>query len=193
MQRGWIAATALGALMAIGVPSAADMPVAKTRIAQVVPDWGTACGSSAFGQPEDITSCYDVGPAPDMPPPQGGSGTVSIEGGPSINLADPDAISSQGPTEQEFFQRAPGDSIQPSFDCARAGTSTEIAICSNPDVAHLDGLMADLYYALRSRLTRPQQATLTRQQREWLRLRDACGADAGCLVSAYEFRIYQLQ
>lgn len=81
--------------------------------------------------------------------------------------------------------------LGPSFDCAHASTATERAICSDPYIARLDVVMADVYrLAVRS-----DQGIATRvrsSQRDWLRTRNHCGSDRDCLVSAYTVRVIEL-
>ena len=64
-----------------------------------------------------------------------------------------------------------------SFDCARAASPTEIAICSDPALSGLDGQLGTAY-AQRLAL----DPALRQIQRAWLRARDAgCGRDRACL------------
>jgi hypothetical protein len=81
---------------------------------------------------------------------------------------------------------------RPSFDCAEAGTTVERTICGNPQLARLDADLARTYQGWRSRLNAEGRATLLDEQRAWLRTRDRCGEDVGCLVSAYEVRLRDL-
>ncbi|MFC3119513.1 lysozyme inhibitor LprI family protein [Jhaorihella thermophila] len=80
----------------------------------------------------------------------------------------------------------------PSFDCARATTPVENAICANPDLAALDQEIARLYGEARATATGVEAATLRAGQRSWLRQRDACGWDIPCLTAAMEARIATL-
>lgn len=88
---------------------------------------------------------------------------------------------------------APLNAWSASFDCDKASTPTEKAICSNPETGKLDQRLADIYrLALK---TAPEMKEKTKQdQRAWLRSRNAlCGADAGCLNKAYNERIQLLE
>lgn len=72
-----------------------------------------------------------------------------------------------------------------SFDCAKAGTPTEKAICHDPALAALDLALSQAYQA---RLAR--EAGLRQQQRGWLRARDAgCGEDRACLKAFIRTRL----
>lgn len=64
--------------------------------------------------------------------------------------------------------------VKPSFDCARAKTVVEHAICGDPTLSRLDGEMVAAYRAARDR-SAPADLTLLRDaQRQWLRERDRC-------------------
>jgi hypothetical protein len=56
----------------------------------------------------------------------------------------------------------------PSFDCARAETPVEQAICADPEWSRLDRRMAERYVAVRRTLTGPAREALTRDQRWFL-------------------------
>ncbi|MFN3226050.1 MAG: peptidoglycan-binding protein [Hyphomicrobiales bacterium] len=81
---------------------------------------------------------------------------------------------------------------RPSFDCGAARTSTERAICGNAALGDLDRMLADAYRAALA--ANPWQEQTTRQaQRNWLRQRNQCGGDAGCLERAMLQRVGVLQ
>ena len=87
-----------------------------------------------------------------------------------------------------------------SFDCGKAATPTEHAICASPQLGRKD-VIAATYYQLLLRL-KPAVAgmayrefydNLRTQQAQWLRHdRDACGADTACLGRSYDQRIAAL-
>ena len=68
---------------------------------------------------------------------------------------------------------------RPSFDCDKAATLSEKAICASEALARLDREIAALYRERRTRV--PLGRLLETVQRQWLELRDRCGADATCL------------
>lgn len=81
-----------------------------------------------------------------------------------------------------------------SFDCAKAGTPTEKAICSDIPLARLDRSLADSYAQALSWASDDAEKTKIRDaQRTWIGERNACGGDIGCLTSAYDARIKALQ
>lgn len=91
---------------------------------------------------------------------------------------------------------AAGASDAASFDCAKAATPTEHAICDNPQLSSLDDQTAGLYYTLISGGA-PQAtasaADFKKEQVSFLARRDACGANYDCLISAYTAQIMYLK
>lgn len=75
-----------------------------------------------------------------------------------------------------------------SFDCSKASSATEQAICSQPALSALDEQVAAAYRQ------HNQQGLLQGNQRQWLAgPRAECKADATCLQSRYQERLQQLQ
>jgi uncharacterized protein len=80
-----------------------------------------------------------------------------------------------------------------SFDCARAVTADERAICADRSLNDRDVRMA-LLFALDQRfLPMGGRDALRRAQSDWLQSRRRCGADRLCLVRRYDARIGTLQ
>jgi uncharacterized protein len=78
-----------------------------------------------------------------------------------------------------------------SFDCVKAATAVERAICANAELSALDDVAAQYYRAARSTLP-GAQACLLADQRNWLaQVRNRC-ADDHCLKSAYLDRLSEL-
>lgn len=83
-----------------------------------------------------------------------------------------------------------------SIDCARASTAPERAICADRPLVRLDAdvnrefarLLEDFSLAAGSPGS-PAVTALRDSQRNWLRERDACGADAACLGREYRRRL----
>ncbi|WP_179379864.1 lysozyme inhibitor LprI family protein [Jannaschia marina] len=84
----------------------------------------------------------------------------------------------------------PTDAAGPSFDCARAATSTEFAICDSARLSELDVTMAALYRRAAAGSANPDR--LWAHQLLWQRWRNICGGDAACLARRYEARILDL-
>jgi uncharacterized protein len=73
-----------------------------------------------------------------------------------------------------------------SFDCDKASSSVEKAICGDKQLSGMDDQLARLYKAARAGA--PNAATLEAEQKSWLFSRDQC-SDAACLKKAYADRI----
>lgn len=78
-----------------------------------------------------------------------------------------------------------------SFDCTRAASASEKAICADTGLAAQDRRLGQLY----AELQRDEQGRETRRdaQRAWLRQRDGdCGSSTGCLHGSYAVRLREL-
>jgi hypothetical protein len=81
---------------------------------------------------------------------------------------------------------------RPSFDCAKARTKGEIAVCSNAGLAALDRNMAAQYVHAIDQAT-PQQRALLRSTRDhFLTYRDRCPNHA-CIGDAYVGRMREIR
>lgn len=69
-----------------------------------------------------------------------------------------------------------------SFDCSKATTETEIAICNDPELSALDERMSNAY--MRARLSQDGEQ-YKNEQFKWLKERDLCSGDKQCLKNAY--------
>lgn len=81
---------------------------------------------------------------------------------------------------------------QPSFDCAKASTAVEGAICGSTTLSALDVQISAAYSARRAELGTSGRGRLLADQRTWLERRDRCRADANCLAAAMKSRIAAL-
>ena len=78
-----------------------------------------------------------------------------------------------------------------SFDCAKASSHLEKAICASPTLSKLDSELADAYGV--AALTHADAESLKSDQRAWLReTRNKC-ADEACLETVYKQRIVALR
>jgi uncharacterized protein len=83
-----------------------------------------------------------------------------------------------------------------SFDCAKASTPTEHAICDNPQLSMLDDQVAGLYYTLISGGAPQATASIDdvkKQQAAFLTKRNQCGANYNCLIDAYTAQVMHLK
>ena len=111
-----------------------------------------------------------------------GEGTTGLDS--ESDIGPDDGADSDSAEPSILDEMAARKSAKPSFDCARAATATEKAICANPTLAAADREMAQLYKAASGQRD---------AQRAFLRRRNACGGDDGCLGDAYVARIAQLR
>jgi uncharacterized protein YecT (DUF1311 family) len=101
----------------------------------------------------------------------------------SINESIPEAQWKAFFVECDEEPQPVAEAVAPSFDCAAASKASEHAICDNDTLARVDAYTAGMYECL---LGAAADATdLRASQRAWLRKRDECGADIGCLRGAY--------
>jgi uncharacterized protein YecT (DUF1311 family) len=90
-----------------------------------------------------------------------------------------------------LFAAAP-DTRAASFDCSRAATRVETAICEDRALSALDNQMAQNYRALLNRTSGATESRIRSEQKTWLRQRNACGEDARCLNREYRARIQSI-
>lgn len=74
----------------------------------------------------------------------------------------------------------------PSFDCRKASTVVEFAICDSDEFAAGDLKLARLYRRAMRNLSPAGQADLKREQRAWLSDRNDCGS-----IPAHDYRFDQ--
>jgi uncharacterized protein len=91
----------------------------------------------------------------------------------------------------------------PSFDCSKATTKVELAICNNKKLAVADSDLNDLFAQIKRGCDNEKRTSLINDQRKWLKLRDtACLSDSrsnrdskfeSCLMKTYSDRQKELQ
>ena len=69
-----------------------------------------------------------------------------------------------------------------SFDCAKAATRTEKAICADAELSALDEHLGRFYFAARDRLAENASCIVADQQ-QWLRAQRNPCADAACAAA----------
>jgi len=86
---------------------------------------------------------------------------------------------------------------QASFDCTKATTVVEKAICADPALGAADRALAEAYQAASARLSDEGRSGLRDEQRQWLkRLWQVCGEATpagGCVANEYRMRQKGLQ
>jgi uncharacterized protein len=84
-----------------------------------------------------------------------------------------------------FLAAFNSSSLGASFDCAKAGTTVEKAICGDAELSSLDEYLGR-YYAVALKQAGAGAACLKSDQRSWVKtIRNPCGAEAECLSAAY--------
>ena len=77
----------------------------------------------------------------------------------------------------------PSLAVAASFDCDRAATETEIAICGDPELSALDDLMSVVWrFETRTVLD-------ISTQKKWLNKRDECASKIKCLTDMFVERL----
>ncbi|NLU15211.1 lysozyme inhibitor LprI family protein [Serratia liquefaciens] len=79
-----------------------------------------------------------------------------------------------------------------SFDCAKAVSADEKAICASRTLSDKDVEMATKYQFLQGLFAMGVRGEMQDQQQRWLEQRKLCGSDANCLVASYQTRIAEL-
>lgn len=81
-----------------------------------------------------------------------------------------------------------------SFDCAKAGSSTEKTICQSLQLASFDRSVASAYLQARTQAKQDGDGSseLLSSQKAWMHQRDACQADAKCILQSLKGRLDQL-
>jgi uncharacterized protein len=77
-----------------------------------------------------------------------------------------------------------------SFDCAKANSVTEKAICADGKLSKLDSDLSVTWKNASDVAIDP--AAMKSSQLQWLKFRDACGADTSCLSARYHERLAAL-
>lgn len=83
------------------------------------------------------------------------------------------------------------DADAASFNCNKARTKTEHAICGNSSLSSLDSQLAGLYKQALI-MSCSGQKSVRRAQLSWIAGRNACGGSIVCLRNAYNDRISEL-
>ena len=80
-----------------------------------------------------------------------------------------------------------------SFDCAKARTADEKAICRHRALNDADVRMATLFEVDGHLLAMGGRGALQAAQVDWLKARRRCGGDVACLTRRYDERLAELQ
>lgn len=86
----------------------------------------------------------------------------------------------------------PAATASPSFNCAAARSSGEVAVCNDAGLAALDRRMAAQFASAMSDANAEQRANLQRTRDSFLRYRDGC-PDNSCIAETYRGRIREIR
>lgn len=81
----------------------------------------------------------------------------------------------------------------PSFDCRKARSETEIAICADRRLARYDASLASHYKALRTLMPAAEWSSIQASQRKWPAVRDSCGGNRQCILAEISLQRYALK
>ena len=77
-----------------------------------------------------------------------------------------------------------------SFNCAKASTANEIAICSDDELSTLDETLAAVYKQARGSVSDAKR--LKTEQVNWIKSLGTCNGNVDCLISGYRNRVLVL-
>jgi len=126
-------------------------------------------------------------------PEEGGEATAAE---PPMALIDIDRPLPPGDPDPPVADRAATSverGFSPSFDCRKAKTASERAICADPALSEKDRTVTQLYKRLRRALGKEPRAAAKELQRTWLRKREQCGDSRSCVNRTYDARIRELR
>lgn len=84
--------------------------------------------------------------------------------------------------------------VAASFDCSRARTADERAVCANATLSALDSEMGGLWYAYsKVPMLMGGNAARGEEARAFLDRRSRCGSGVACLTTVYRARIAELR
>jgi uncharacterized protein len=78
------------------------------------------------------------------------------------------------------------------IDCAKANSPAQSAICKTYSLGQDEARMATLFGIATSLVGMGQRGDIGDAQKQWLKVREACGGDVACLAEAYRKRIAKL-
>ena len=79
-----------------------------------------------------------------------------------------------------------------SYDCSKASTATEHAICDYPELSALDDLMGQTYRLAKTSANWMTPQQLRNTQKAWMQQRNRCGDNFDCLRSSYVQRLEEV-
>jgi len=129
-------------------------------------------------------------PAPTAPSPAQTNNAATQQPQPAQPAPAPSPAPERNPPPSAAPAATSG--AHPSFDCAKARTKGEIAVCSNAGLAALDRNMAAQYGRAVDEATPEQRALLRRTRDRFLAYRDRC-PNRSCIGDAYVGRMREIR
>jgi uncharacterized protein YecT (DUF1311 family) len=137
---------------------------------------------------KDPATAYSICPRNDLRP---GTGGFPMDTWVVLQAPDTLALHLTPQVLLILARRPAGATPHASFACSKATTPTEKKICSDYALAAWDRSVAAAWRAAVDG-SPEQEQRLRQEQKEWLRKRDACGANADCLRSEMAGRVSTL-
>jgi uncharacterized protein len=82
------------------------------------------------------------------------------------------------------------DIVSPSFDCKKASTKIEKAICADTNLAQYDRKLSKLWKSFIVASNDDDfKSRLRKDQALWIKARDTCQTDIACIKNAYQLRL----
>jgi len=91
-----------------------------------------------------------------------------------------------------FFSFLMGSASAASFNCDKAGTPTEHAICDYRAINDADVKMATTYQIIKHLVPMGTRGVIQDEQVKWLEMRNQCGNSSRCLTEVYKMRQQKL-
>lgn len=151
--------------------------LARIPSAQVPPAQAPDSTSASSASPPDADSSNPPVPEPGPPAP-------TPPGAP----APPEPAPPPPPSAVPAPERT---TASPSFNCARARTRGERAVCASEELAALDRQMANRYFSAVRGANATQRVLLERTRGRFLAYRDRCTSNS-CIAGAYRDRIREI-
>lgn len=131
------------------------------------------------------------------PPPE--PRTTAPAPAPAVQRTDPPSTTAttiptpaEPPATTSPIRAAPSATVRPSFNCRRARTRGEIAVCGDGRLASLDRQMSEQFNRAVSTADAGKRTQLQRSRDRFLRFRDSCGNTA-CVAGSYRERMQEIQ
>lgn len=80
-----------------------------------------------------------------------------------------------------------------SFNCEKAQTQTEHAICEHRTINDADVKMVTTYHIIKRLVPMGTRGVIQDEQVRWLQLRDQCLDSSRCLIEVYKMRQQKLE